>query len=368
MNYLTPIPLTSNHLQNCVLYVLACVGTVLRSTLLPLASSYKYLAKELQTMRRLGLITITNTRPGVISLAATGRDLMQSRAPAIYAYYMAITNNGHPGGTEHHKRLREQAATAAVTMLCSGIQLGPCKPPVQDVRAGLAPPYTLSPSQYFPWRELVPPDAKEAREHVSRSTGVLITPTTRAVVYSLPRGQEFLLADRAEYVAHHRLVLHMRQLYAATDLSQQTARSIIVGTPEDMLSALTPSKKGGKKSLYYALQEHSYAGAHLHFVAAPGTSPELQLLAESSPIEIMHRAFTPGEIAAASTSVAEACIKGLDCYEFLTGDLSKLMWIKRAYPDTSRIGLVCWPAQKDFLHKLFGTQIKLRVKGTGTQK
>lgn len=356
-----PIKLTKNYLQNCILYVLACVGFVLRDTLLPLASSYHYLAKELLKMQQLGLINISNTRPSLISLATAGRELLQEKAPDMYAYYMAASNNGHPGGTANHKRLREQAAMAAVTMLCSGIQIGPCKPTPQDVRAGRAPRYELSPPQYFPWRELLPPDAKEARENVSRSTGVFISPTTRAVVYSLPRGQDFLLAERAEYSAHHRLILHMRQLYAVTDLAGQTARSIIIGTPSDMLAALTPCDKGGKKSLYYALQERSFAGAHLHFAPAVGASPELQLLVECSSAEILFRAFRSEEIGAAShLHGPEAYVKGLHCYEFLSGDLSKLMWIKRAYKDTSQVGIVCWPHQVDFIRTVLGKQIKLR--------
>ena len=154
----------------------------------------------------------------------------------------------------------------------------------------------------------------------------------------------------------------MRQLYAATDLSQQTARSIIIGTQKDMLSALIPADKGGKKSLYYALQGRSYAGAHLHFVSAAGTTRELQLMTTYTMPEIVSYAFSHEEIAAANTSSAEASINGLDCYEFLSGDLSKLMWIKRAYSDVSRVGIACWPHQVDFIRAVLGQDVKLRSR------
>ena len=83
-----------------------------------------------------------------------------------------------------------------------------------------------------------------------------------------------------------------------------------------------------------------------------------------SPSEIQHLVFTEAEIAAAKQrGRGEAVVKGLQCFELVTMNLSKLLRVKEQYEaGIENVGFVCLESQAEFVKRAMQTKnVPLRI-------
>lgn len=355
---------TKNKAKNEVLYLIASTGRIDRDDLRLLHISENYLNKVIFELKQEGLINISNTRPTVQSLTPKGVDLLWQKDQDAYEFFMKLTNGNHLSGSEEHRRRQQMVAQTMAQMYVSGVLIGSQKPTIEEVVEGVDPVLAQEKTYFYLNKEIKHNNLqKQGRQQLSRSIGVLLAPAMRAVVYNLLDRQMFL-AQRTESIAHLLLDVTATTLYGEAPSWQKKASIVLCGDDKSAAEIFRKeAAKGERKGIGTAIQNRGITKTDFHYVPA-GRLGELVLhiITQYAATELLEHLFDPDEIARAKEcGVGEAVINGLYCYEFISGNVSKLHRIRTTNGDLAKVGIACIVEQREFLWKFFGTKdIKLR--------
>lgn len=350
---------TKNQAKNEVLYLIASTGRIDRGDLKLLHISEKYLDKVIFELKREGLINISNTRPTVQSLTPKGVSFLWQKDRRAYNFFMELTNGNHLSGSEKHRERQKMAAQTMAQMYASGVLIGAQKPTMEEVAEGVMPVLDQEKAYFYLNREIkCNVRQMQGRQRLSRSTGVLLAPAMRAAVYNI-LDRQMLLAKRTESMAQVLLNVAATSLYSEVPAGQKKA-CIVLCCDDDKAIEIFQKKatKGDKKGIGDAVQARDITGTDFHYVPVGEMGENiLHIITKYTSAELQERVFSSEEIAQAKAcGLGEAVIKGLYCYEFLSGNVSKLHRVRTIHEDDlSKVGIVCVEGQHEFLRKFFGT-------------
>ena len=127
-----------NQLCRDILYVIACSSAAEREDLNVLSPSYKYVSNMVSKMIDNGLIAYMRNDAKILRLTKNGLNYLRENDTPLYEFYMKMTNDGQAGHSQRHKELMIKTAGAQASMLMAGIDIGPQKPSLIDIRQNAA--------------------------------------------------------------------------------------------------------------------------------------------------------------------------------------------------------------------------------------
>ena len=95
-----PAPVFTSELEKLVADFMAGSIRPLPADFNLLHYSYGYVHKVLSTLMRAGVLTYTQDQPRSVRFTPKGLEHLRAEMPMAYAYYMAISNQNHPGTSD----------------------------------------------------------------------------------------------------------------------------------------------------------------------------------------------------------------------------------------------------------------------------
>lgn len=349
---------TGNKLKDSILYLVLSAVRIDRDSLILLHPSYKYLSKVIRDLTVSGYITVSNTRPQIITISQAALELTKDVNERTYNYYMRISNNNHRTNNLQHELLKKRAAEIVTAMFASEINVGGLKPSLAEIEDQQLPKLTLDTPTFYLNKELkYTVEQIEARAHITRSSGVVFSKGICAQCYNTI-GRQMHVLKRAELEANIRLISYCKSLYA--DLPRVEIRDSILFCP-DYNAAIeivthTGTENRKKKTIADCIDDRTITGTSFRLI--PLTREGITLLSLITKLtreDFLNACFQEDERAAAKRArIGEGIINGLYCYEFLSCNVTKLSFIKRNHPDLSKVGIICWDPQIEFIRNYFG--------------
>lgn len=151
-----------------------------------LSPSYKYVSNMVSKMIDNGLIAYMRNDAKILRLTKNGLNYLRENDTPLYEFYMKMTNDGQAGHSQRHKELMIKTAGAQASMLMAGIDIGPQKPSLIDIRQNAAAKMNIEdqPTFYMGKEIKYQTGQKVSRSHLSRASGVLFSQGTTALVYN----------------------------------------------------------------------------------------------------------------------------------------------------------------------------------------
>lgn len=349
---------TGNKTKDEIIFLLSCCPRIERQMLNAIHPSYKYVSKVLKELQEAGYVHVKNSkRPVYVGLTTKGMEFLRDVDPASYEYYMRITNNNRPNGSQRYLDIMRRATSTQIQMHAANIQIGSQNPTLKDLLNGVAPKLTTDTFAFYLNREIKYSDEqKEARTQTSRASGVLFTRGVTALVYTPIDETMKITKRRTELEANIRLVRHAKDIYSECRI-QEAKDSIILCKDDDAAIRIfntRTAEKTGTKFIGDFIWNKAITGTAFRYI--PMTEDgvtSLKYITELTREEIQMACFTKQEIAAAAGSTADGIINGLMCYEFISCNVTKLAYIKQAHKDLSKVGIICWEGQLPFVQNFF---------------
>ena len=357
---------TGNLLKDQILLLLTSCGRASRSDVNCMHESDSYIANCISGLKSARYITSTTSRPPELLIGQKMMQLLEQEDPASYEHCLRITNNLHSGGTARHIDNSKRASRIVALMIAANIFVGPQKPSLPDILNGTEEKIKVPTRTFFLNKEIRYTDEqKKSRAYLSRSSGVIFSRGTTGLVYSAS-DINLRMMKRTELEATMRVSRHIQDLYDNPEQFACRDNIIVCDTDENAARLFVPQAKqeSNRVTLGDAVWNKAITGAAFRYIPANNVGAEyLNYITSITRQELLMVAFTKEElIAAEKETTGDAVTKGLICYEYLSCNVTKLAYIKRTHPDLSKIGIVCWDGQQDFLHRFFDSKnLRLRV-------
>lgn len=330
----------------------------------------QYLRNTISRLTREKMISVSKTPWWSIRLTSKGVALLAEINEPLADFYLRYSCNNCPGGNPTHKRAQCKASEVVALAKKAGVLTGVEKPARGDIGAGKLRPE--QPALYLMKELKFEEGQRVGRAQISRATAVLLSRGISALVYNV-QGDNLTINRAPETSAnYHAAALRLdvcEPQAGAVDIS----RSIIVGYNYDVALGLIekPDELGRQdserktKTLHTAIKDRAITKTDMLYLPLNrGGVMCLQLLMHYRPSEIQRLVFTEAEIAAAKQSGrGEAVVKGLQCFELVTMNLSKLLRVKEQYEaGVENVGFVCLESQADFVKRAMQTEsVPLRI-------
>lgn len=357
-----------------ILYLVACSIRADRRALDMIGSSKGLVSKSLTELKQAGLINVTTGADRTVTLTAKGLSHIARTAPDLHRYYMEYSNDNHPGGSRAHIEAFRKVSGALACMAQAGIRIAIDKPSLQDITAGVAPKLDTDVATFYLNKELrYEWDQKIIRGQQSRSQGIVFSRGLRAQVYNMMKAQTITIPAKIERERNYRLIQTAKELYQSPTSVETTDSVLIAYDDKSALEMLKPPVGTAKrKTLSAAVWDRSFTRTDFRYIPMNEWGISLlHMLTNYTQEEILSACFTPDEREQAHKAKAGDGIihraptdsEGLICYEFVSGNISKLARIKRWYEGRfDQIGIVCTQAQREFvLHFLNVSRLNIRT-------
>ena len=235
----------------------------------------------------------------------------------------------------------------------AGICVGPQKPSLEKITSAAAEPNVTETRTFYLNKELKYSDEqKVTRPQMSRSSGVIFSRGLTGLAFNIGDAK-LQLTRKAELEATMRVTRYLQDLYSEPTAFSTRDNIITCDATGNECELLFPQKKApsGRITIGDAIWNKSIIGTAFRFIPKTTEGAELlRLITTTTREEFLQMAFAENERAEAyQQGTGEAVIKGLYCYEYLSCNISKLAYIKRTHEDLSKVGIVCWDNQRDFV-------------------
>lgn len=361
-----------NQLCRDILYVIACSSAAEREDLNVLSPSYKYVSNMVSKMIDNGLIAYMRNDAKILRLTKNGLNYLRENDTPLYKFYMKMTNDGQAGHSQRHKELMIKTAGAQASMLMAGIDIGPQKPSLIDIRQNAAAKMNIEdqPTFYMGKEIKYQTGQKVSRSHLSRASGVLFSQGTTALVYNtVDSSIKISTAVENETAMLARVwSAELYNQYLPPGVSIYD--SIVMCRGDDVMLSVMENCIGGKSTMKMMGDTIKNIGLTNRSTRYIPISEDgilsLQLISTYTRTEIKDLLFTKAEQEAVPAGyTADAFINGLLCFEFLSCNVTKLAYVKSKFPDMKwergDVGIVCWDGQADFVTRYFNVKpIRIR--------
>lgn len=296
----------------------------------------------------------------LLRLTTTAVNRLQTDNPDLYEFYMTYTSNNRPGRTPRHVDAQCKAAEVNCMMYRAGIKIASEKPSLIDIEEGRSQPYLEGDAFFYLRKELIfDVEQEKQRAQTARGCGVLLSPGLTGVVYRLTTSDTiFRFASELESIQRALEVLrHASQKKPDAPIKD----ALVIGNGYDSLIDLVHAKKKAHartRGFGDLLEGRERLPVSIRYVpmGLAGVEP-LRVITEFTEDEIVHRSFSSQEIALAEGLRCDAVVQmessQLKCYEFISGNLTKIVRAKNSTPEGGEVGLVCLKQQQPFLQQLF---------------
>lgn len=330
-------------------------------------------------MKQAGFVIVTTGSGRTVSLTAKSLQLLSRTNKKLYAHYMNFSNDNHPGGSRAHIEGFRKASGALACMAQAGVRIGIEKPSLQDITDKKAPKLPLETPTFYLNKELrYEWEQKIIRGQQTRSQGILFSRGLCAQVYNAMNIQEITIPSNIERERNFRMVQTAKELYQVAPTAE-VRDSILIAYDDDCALELLrpPIKRAKKKTLGTAVWDGSLTRTDFHYIPMNEWGIcLLRLLTSYTQDEILSMCFTRQERdRAQQTKEGDGIIsrnqpgsQSLVCYEFVSGNVSKLARIKRHYEGHyETMGIICTQAQRDFVLRFMNLK-SLNIRVLPTEK
>ena len=323
-----------------------------------------------------------------IRLKAEGKAFLEEADPDLYEFYrgLAGVKDKKIGNTESHIRNQLKAGDIHYELMRAGVSIGPEKPSAIAIRTGQAP--KLSPDArvfYLNKEQKLLEEQYRIRTATTsaESSGLLISPGLTGFVYRV-KSAGTRLNGRVEYQNNNLGVNFIRCVSNRQFKENNTKESLIIGDDYALLLEMAnlhdPKRTlHTRKTFGDVFETHNITDSDFYYVPIGGRYTDLLKIATLYPHEeLLKRLFTEEQIEAAKAKEGLPCpcdayIETIDrngdlrqilCYEFITGNISRLARIRHAYKNNDKInfnylGFVCAEPQVPFLKAYFSPSYEI---------
>lgn len=343
--------------KDTILFLLSCEYKSNKQVLSLLSDGPDYILRDkIKWLKENGYIKVSKTRPPELKLSKKGQDLIKERTPKQFQFYMFVTNDNQPGGTTSHIEIRNRNIRALTLMQQANVLIASQKPKYEDIVSEKAAMHRNETS-FFLSKELRYEDQIRNRVQLSRATGVFFSHGIIAPVYCCADAKTIRLSSTTEKELKSQISGIAKTIYKIDPAPHITDAIIISNNDEEMLSIASQkiNRAGKTKYIGDAIEDRTITETNFRYI--PYTQLGILLLsiqAKYSERELNEVLFTKEQIQAAENqNFGDAVIKGLTCFQFITGNLTRMSMIKRNVKNLDNIGIVCCDEQADFLIRFF---------------
>lgn len=366
---------------NELLYVLAASNFVSRQTVLAMNKdnyTSEYIKKYIRGMINDGLLSASvydKKHEYALKLRKHGIATIRQKDDKIAVYYLNATNGNRLSTDKTHMDPSMNAGDIHYMMLRAKIKFGTQKPSIMEILKDGAEQNQAEDKTFYLLRDLKTSTAqKKTSATISRGTGLLVTPALTGIVYRV-RDPNMKFVNKTERIVNIRMKSAIKTLYQV-DYADIPQKAIVIGndmtTAYDLMQA-PPANIPKQQTLWHGIYHHPDALA-AEVVFLPLTiegARQLELLTTYNHEDIVGKVFSEREAKAAIGRPCDAYLENanLECYEFITANLTRLAQIKRLYIDEGgkretrkeHLGFACLEYQKPFLRQYFaGLPLRFR--------
>ena len=359
--------ITDSEIDDDIITLLMLAGRTTKQTLMMLNSTPGYIEKRVRKLRDIDKL-IKQTKQGEITLNPTRVKNMEAIPKDIVEYYDKYTAHadGYPGRHKEHQERNIRTAEVMLMMQGAGIDVGVNHPSMMDITDHVKSKNDASKKTFYQNKELMyDKEQRESRQTITRSYGVLMSQNMMGPVYNIGEADQ-LMNITPEIEAGIRAKAITRELYSNLALSRTVEGHAIVihNGPDTMKRIVTKAMEAGAnviasrkrtRPLSEIILDIGITKTEYHMIETSRSGMMLLRTMTSVPEQaIRSLAFSTDEIQRAKNT-SPMCdgitSTGLQCVEFMTSNITKLMYARR---HLQTIGIVCSESQIETLRQCFG--------------
>ena len=306
---------------------------------------------------------IKETPNGSLRFTLEGINYLQEKRECCYSFYMQFSNNNHPGGTSKHLLTNLRASKILICCAEAGVAIGPQKKSLSELEE-LNARYNQEQLLFYLNKEIkVDKEQMVTRSTLSRSTGIILSPGITGLIYN-SLDAPLQLNRVAEKEANIRATI-IRQKVICNAPQEPIKDSIILFDDDHTACRIieTRRKTKAKSLIGDAINDKNVTRTNFRYIPCTKEGvTSLGLITTYTQQDFIDMCFTEEERQKGMSIGADAEIKSLACYEFLSCNITKLAMVKNTCGDISKIGIVCWEGQVEFLKEFFGRGKPLHLR------
>lgn len=293
-----------------------------------------------------------------------GTSYLRDKNERWYDFYMQFSNNNHPGGTKNHLLTSLRASKILICCSEAGIAIGPQKKSISKLE-DLDALYGQEQMLFYLNKEIkYGPEQKVTRCTLSRSTGIIFSPGITGLVYNSLNAP--LQVNRVAEKEANLRVPEIRLKVVNNAPLEPIKDSIVFFDDDEAACKLieTRRQRRTRPLIGDAINDNHVTGTNFRYIPCTMDGiTSLKLITTYTKQDFIDMCFTEEEQQKGPSIYADAQINGLACYEFLSCNITKLAMAKKIYNDITKVGIVCWEGQVEFLKGFWGREQppKLRI-------